>query len=500
MNTSPVNPAAEGPYRMDAAGGCPHAANARLLERSAVASVILPGEVEGMAVLGHDALREFLSHPDVAKNAAHFAALQAGEIADGWPLKTFATVQGMTTADGADHRRLRSLMSKAFTPRRVEELRPRITALTASLLDGLEGAAEAGEGVADLRRHFALPLPMGVICELLGVEAAHHDRLHRLSNQIVATDIGPAEAMAANREMVAVLSEVAAARTDDPGDDLTSALIAAREENGDRLGPQELIGTLMLTIIAGHETTLNLITNAVRALCTHRDQLALVLAGGASWEDVVEETLRWDSPVSFFPFRYPTRDLELDGTVIPKGTPVLAGYSAALPRHEGPRPRRGALRHHPRQQGPPPLAGPRRALLHGRSAGPDGRHRGPAAAVHPLPRPRSGRTGARTAPACLLRGQQRAEAPGPAARLTGDGHGGTRGRGDRPRPRAVSPRARHSPAPWRTAPMRLPSPEARALSASPPAPDSGCAGTGGQLPFVAGEVRLSSASIMTSPP
>lgn len=329
MNTSPVNPAADGPYRLDPAGGCPHAANARLLARSAVAPVILPGEVEGMAVLGHDALKEFLSHPDVAKNAAHFTALQAGEIADGWPLKTFATVQGMTTADGADHRRLRSLMSKAFTPRRVEELRPRIEALTASLLDGLEAAAVAGDGVADLRTHFALPLPMGVICELLGVEPEHHDRLHRLSNQIVATDIGPAEAMAANREMVEVLSAVAAARTEEPGDDLTSALIAAREENGDRLGPQELIGTLMLTIIAGHETTLNLITNAVRALCTHRDQLALVLAGEASWEDVVEETLRWDSPVSYFPFRYPTRDLELDGTVIPKGTPVLAGYSAA---------------------------------------------------------------------------------------------------------------------------------------------------------------------------
>lgn len=314
---------------MDPAGGCPHAANARLLARSAVTPVILPGEVEGMAVLGHDALREFLSHPDVAKNAEHFTALQAGEIPDGWPLKTFATVQGMTTADGADHRRLRSLMSKAFTPRRVEELRPRIEALTASLLDGLEDAAASGDGVADLRTHFALPLPMGVICELLGVEAEHHDRLHRLSNQIVATDIGPEEAMAANREMVAVLSAVAAARTENPGDDLTSALIAAREENGDRLGPQELIGTLMLTIIAGHETTLNLITNAVRALCTHRDQLDLVLSGGASWEDVVEETLRWDSPVSYFPFRYPTRDLELDGTVIPKGTPVLAGYSAA---------------------------------------------------------------------------------------------------------------------------------------------------------------------------
>lgn len=329
MNTSPVNSAADSRHRMDPAGGCPHAANARLLAQGAVTPVILPGEVEGMAVLGHDALKEFLSHPDVAKNAQHFAALQAGEIPDGWPLKTFATVQGMTTADGVDHRRLRSLMSKAFTARRVEELRPRIEALTASLLDGLEEAAAEGGGVADLRTHFALPLPMGVICELLGVDAGHHDRLHDLSNQIVATDIGPEEATAANREMVEVLSAVAAARTESPGDDLTSALIAAREENGDRLSPHELIGTLMLTIIAGHETTLNLITNAVRALCTHRDQLALVRSGSASWADVVEETLRWDSPVSYFPFRYPTRDLRIGGTVIPKGTPVLAGYSAA---------------------------------------------------------------------------------------------------------------------------------------------------------------------------
>lgn len=328
MNTSPQNPTADRPHRLDPAGGCPHAANARLLAQGSVTPVVLPGEVQGMAVLGHDALKEFLAHPDVAKNAQHFTALQAGEIADGWPLKTFATVQGMTTADGDDHRRLRSLMSKAFTARRVEELRPYVAELTSRLLNGLEAAATE-DGVVDLRTHFALPLPMGVICELLGVDETHHDRLHHLSNQIVATDIGPAEAMAANREMVEVLSAVAAARTADPGDDLTSAMIAAREEDGDRFSPHELIGTLMLTIIAGHETTLNLITNAVRALCTHRDQLDLVLTGGASWADVVEETLRWDSPVSYFPFRYPTRDLTLDGTVIPQGTPVLAGYSAA---------------------------------------------------------------------------------------------------------------------------------------------------------------------------
>ncbi len=324
-----MNTSRRTPHRMDPAGGCPHADNARLLAENAVAEVVLPGDVRAMAVLGHEALKEFLAHPDVAKGAAHFTALQDGAIPDGWPLKTFATVQGMTTADGDDHRRLRSLVSKAFTARRVEALRPRIETVTAGLLDRLADAAAADGGVADLRAHFALPLPMGVICELLGVDAEHQDRLHHLSNQVVSTSIGPEEAMAANREMVAVLAQVAATRAEHPGDDLTSALIAAREEDGDRLSQHELIGTLLLMIIAGHETTLNLITNAVRALCAHRDQLELVQSGKAGWADVVEETLRWDSPVSFFPFRYPTRDLTLDGTVIPKGTPVLAGYSAA---------------------------------------------------------------------------------------------------------------------------------------------------------------------------
>ncbi|MEV4949041.1 cytochrome P450 [Streptomyces sp. NPDC053755] len=317
------------PHRLDPAGGCPHAANARLLARGAVTPVLLPDGIEGMAVLGHDALREFLSHPEVAKGAHHFTALTEGRVPDGWPLRTFATVPGMTTADDADHRRLRSLVGTAFTPRRVEGLRPRVEAVTAGLLDGLAAAARDGDGVADLRRHYALPLPLGVICELLGVDEEYRDRLHHLSNQVVATDIGPEQALAANRELLEVIAAVVAARSARPGDDLTSALIAARDEGGDRLSPPELIGTLILMIIAGHETTLNLITNAVRALCAHRDQLTLLLDGRVPWPDAVEETLRWDSPVSYFPFRYPTRDLTVDGTLIPKGTPVLAGYSAA---------------------------------------------------------------------------------------------------------------------------------------------------------------------------
>ncbi|MFH8576440.1 cytochrome P450 [Streptomyces zaomyceticus] len=314
---------------MDPAGGCPHAVNARLLTEGAVAPVILPGEIEGMVVLGHDALRDFLAHPDVAKGAQHFTALTEGRIPEGWPLRTFATVPGMTTADGADHRRLRALVSSAFTARRVEELRPRVETVTAGLLDGLAEAAGSGGGVADLRRHYALPLPLGVICELLGVDPAHQDRLHHLSSLVVATDTEPARALAANRELLELLGAIVGARAAAPGDDLTSALVAARDEDGDRLSGPELIGTLLLLIIAGHETTLNLVTNAVRALCTHRDQLALVVEGRAGWADVVEETLRWDSPVSYFPFRYPTRDLTVDGTLIPRGTPVLAGYSAA---------------------------------------------------------------------------------------------------------------------------------------------------------------------------
>ncbi|MFK0237986.1 cytochrome P450 family protein [Streptomyces vinaceus] len=312
-------------------GGCPHALNARLRARGAVADVVLPGGVPAAVVLGHEELKEFLAHPDAAKDARHFPALHDGTIAPDWPLRVFANAQGMHTADSADHRRLRSLVGNAFTARQVERLRPRVEELTAELLDDLaRAAAEAPDGVVDLRSRFALPLPMGVICELLGVDPEHRGRLHHLSHTvIIATDTTPAEVVAAVRELVELMGTIAAARRATPGEDLTSALIAAREGDGDRLSEAELIGTMRLMLVAGHETTLNLIGNAVRALCAHRDQLALVREGKAGWSDVVDETLRWDAPVSWFPFRYAARDLTVDGSVIPQGTPVLAAYSSA---------------------------------------------------------------------------------------------------------------------------------------------------------------------------
>ncbi|MBB5933087.1 cytochrome P450 family protein [Streptomyces zagrosensis] len=318
------------PHRLDPGGANQHGVNAGLREHGAAVPIVLPGEVSAYAVVRHEELEEFLGDPAVAKDSCHFAALHAGELPANWPLTAFATVQGMTTADGDEHRRLRGLVTKAFTPRRVEALRPRVRERTEQLLDQLADTASAApDGIVDLREHFALPLPLGVICELLGVDPTHEKRLHELSHDIVSTAATPQRAKAATQEMYGILSQVAADRRAAPGGDLTSALIAAKEEDGDRLSEEELAATLLLMIIAGHETNLHLITNAVRALSGHRDQLALVLSGAVGWDAVVEETLRYDSPVSFFPFRYPTTDVTVGDTVIPRGAPVLASYTAA---------------------------------------------------------------------------------------------------------------------------------------------------------------------------
>jgi cytochrome P450 len=230
----------------------------------------------------------------------------------------------MTTADGEDHRRLRGLVSQAFTPRRIAELQPRIEALTSRLLDEV---AEL-EGEFDLRKHFAYPLPMQVIGELLGLPAKQQDELHDLSDTLVSSSATPEAAIAAQQGLFALLGSVVSAKRAEPGDDLTTDLIAARAAD-DRLTEQELVGTLLLMLVAGHETTLNLISNAVRALLAHPEQLRLVLAGEQPWSAVVEETLRYDSPVGQFPLRYATEDIEVGGVLIRRGEAMLASYAAA---------------------------------------------------------------------------------------------------------------------------------------------------------------------------
>jgi 2-hydroxy-5-methyl-1-naphthoate 7-hydroxylase len=332
-----VPPSPQPPHRMDPSGAELHAVNEQLRARGPAVPVTLPGEVAAVAVTRHEELRDFLADPRVAKDPCHFAALRDGRVPEGWPLTAIATVEGMTTSDGEAHRRLRGLLSRAFTPLRVERLRPRVEELVSGLLVRLPQVA-AKDGTVDLRQHFAYPLPMSVICELLGVDSELRDRLHALSRVLVSTTPRPQQVLAANRETAAILARVVESRRKTPGDDLTSALIAVREEDGDRLSESELTGTLLQLLIAGHGTTLNLIVNAVRALCAHPAQLALVRAGSASWLDVVDETLRYDGPVGFFPFRYPTEGLSVGGTYIEPGVPVLAGYSATGrdPRAHGP--------------------------------------------------------------------------------------------------------------------------------------------------------------------
>ncbi|WP_257032475.1 cytochrome P450 family protein [Streptomyces sp. 1331.2] len=289
----------------------------------------LPGGVVVWAITHHDALQSVLADPRVGKDARLWTTFREGRLPEGWPLLNFIAVPGMVTADGEDHRRLRGLVSQAFTPRRIAALAPAIEARAIALLDDVAKL----EGEFDLKQHFAYPLPMQVIGELLGLAVEQQDELHELSDTLVSSSATPQAAMAAQRDLNALLASVVAAKRAEPGDDLTTDLIAAREDGHgpgqQRLSEAELVGTLLLMLVAGHETTLNLITNAVRALLAHPDQLRLVLDGVVPWSAVVEETLRYDAPVGQFPLRYAIEDIEVGDVVIRRGEALLASYAAA---------------------------------------------------------------------------------------------------------------------------------------------------------------------------
>ena len=265
-----------------------------------------------------------LADPRFAKHRSHWRAWRDGTIPAEWEFISWVAADNMLTADGADHRRLRGLVSTAFTARRIEALRPQIVAITASLLESMDGLM----GVVDLKQRLALPLPLTVIGELFGVPDSDRDRLHELCMRVFDQTISPAEAAATHEGLQAALAELVATKRQRPGPDLTSALIAARDGE-DRLSETELIWTLILMVGAGFETTTNLITNAVRALLIHRGQLDLVRDGRCPWSAVIEETARWDPSIANLPFRYATEDVDLDGVRIPAGEAVLMCYASA---------------------------------------------------------------------------------------------------------------------------------------------------------------------------
>jgi pimeloyl-[acyl-carrier protein] synthase len=273
---------------------------------------------EDVAAVLRDA--RFIKEPLAALVAARFGA----EVPRGVGLS-------MLDRDPPDHTRLRSLVSKAFTPRVVEGLRPRIQ----EIVDGLIARAEAA-GSMDLIEEFAYPIPVNVICEMMGVPVQDHERFKGWSLDIARgldsiwlppdSEI-PRRSAAARHAISDYFRELIAQRRASPRGDLLSALIAA-EEAGDKLNEEELLATCILILIAGHETTVNLIGNGVLALLRNPEELRRLRATPGLITTAVEELLRYDGPVQRTA-RVASDDATIGGHTIRKGEMVMPFIGAA---------------------------------------------------------------------------------------------------------------------------------------------------------------------------
>ncbi|GAA2348948.1 cytochrome P450 [Streptomyces kunmingensis] len=285
-----------------------------LRRRGALHHVRTPGpgpREELWLIVGHEASRAAFTDPRLVKSPP-------------WGFDDALIGRHLLFADPPEHGRLRSLVTREFTPRRVAGLAPRIQKITDELLDDM-----VPRGSADLIAVLAFPLPLIVICELLGVPDIDRERFRRMSTQVVApTSVD--EESSVYVELAEFLDAlIEDKRASDPADDLLSALIRTTAEDGDRLSPDELRAMAFLLLVAGHETTVNLIGNGVRALLSHPEQLAALRADMSLLDGAVEEMLRYDGPVETATHRFAAEPVEIDGRVIPAGAPVLIGIGSA---------------------------------------------------------------------------------------------------------------------------------------------------------------------------
>jgi cytochrome P450 len=296
----------------------PHPVYARLRERGPIHRVRLPGpdaRHETWLVVGYEEARAALADPRLAKDGSRIGVTFLDEELIG---------KYLLIADPPQHTRLRALVSRAFTLRRVERLRPRIQQITDDLLDAM-----LPHGRADLVESLAYPLPITVICELLGVPEMDRTEFRKLSTEAVAPTSAESGYDAFVRLAEYLTELIEDKRCAGPGGDLLSDLIRTTTEDGDRLSPGELRGMAFVLLIAGHETTVNLITNAVHALLTHPAQLAALRADMTLLDSAVEETLRYEGPVENATFRFAAEPLEIGGTPIAQGEAVMIGLTAA---------------------------------------------------------------------------------------------------------------------------------------------------------------------------
>lgn len=313
---------------LDPTGSDRHGEDAALRAHGPAARVHVLG-VEAWAVTEPALLKALLTDRRVSKDPRLHWPKYPDEIIGKWPLSLWVAVDNMFTAYGDQHRRLRRLVSPAFTARRVTALAPRIEQITDALLDDL--AATPPGTPADLRDRYAYPLPIQVISDLMGLPEHSRPDFRRTVDGVFDTTSSSEAAAANNQELYAILSGLVTAKRREPGDDMTSVLISARdEEDGTALTEQELLDTLLLVISAGYETTVNLLDQAITALLTHPEQLAAAQSGAVAWSAVVEEALRFEAPVAHVPMRYAVEDIALPhGQVIRRGEAILASYAAA---------------------------------------------------------------------------------------------------------------------------------------------------------------------------
>lgn len=312
----------------------PYPVYAALRAEGPVHRVLVPGSGECWLVVTRDAARAALTDPRLRNDIRHSSTWRT----DGG----HALGRNMLQSDPPQHTRLRRLVAGHFTPARVAALRPRIDGIARDLL-----AALPRRGTADLVGRYALPLPVTVICDLLGVPAEDRSAFHTWSNELVMPTSQEATASAATA-LTGCLTELIDRKADAPDGTLLGELAAASREpaaaagvaadgaapddaaaDGSGLTAEELLGMAFLILVAGHETTVNLISGTLHSLLAHPDQLDLLRADPALTGRAVEESLRHNSPVHATAFRFAAEPLDLAGTRITAGDAVLVSLAAA---------------------------------------------------------------------------------------------------------------------------------------------------------------------------
>ncbi|HEY1575149.1 MAG TPA: cytochrome P450 [Pseudonocardiaceae bacterium] len=300
----------------------PHPSWHRLRDEAPVEPLPLPNGRRVWLVTRYDDVRTALADPLLGKDSRRMEELfgardRRSEFQAGGVLGAH-----MLNSDPPDHERLRRLVNRAFTARRIEGLRPRIEDITAGLLAAIESGSEV-----DLLDAFAFPLPITVICELLGMPEDDRDEFRAWSNTLISG--GHRETvLAAQRSMAAALAALVAVKRADPGDDLLSDLVRARDAD-DRLSENELTSMAFLLLVAGHETTVNLIGNGVLALLDNPDQQAALRADRSLLPAAIEEMLRYQGPLRNATIRFTLEPTTIGGVEVPAGEIVMLSVGSA---------------------------------------------------------------------------------------------------------------------------------------------------------------------------